>query len=120
MRTWLVLLAASLLTAAPAAAARPTDAKKNEVAASVDRHRAELVDLSDQVWRFAETALRERRSSALLADYAERQGFKVQRGVAGLPTAFVASFGEGRPVIGILGEYDALPGISQKAAPAKA
>jgi aminobenzoyl-glutamate utilization protein B len=119
MRALLVALAVSLLLPLPARSAPPADAKKKEAAASVDRHRAELVGLSDQIWRFAETALRETRSAALLADYAERQGFRVQRGVAGMPTAFVASYGEGKPVIGILGEYDALPGISQKAAATK-
>jgi aminobenzoyl-glutamate utilization protein B len=93
--------------------------RKREVVASVDRRAAELVDLSDRIWGFAETALREHRSSKLLADYAERHGFKVERGVAGMPTAFVASYGEGRPVIGVLGEYDALPGLSQKATTAK-
>lgn len=82
---------------------------------SVAEHRAELVDLANQVWEFAETALHEQRSSALLADYAESQGFAVQRGVAELPTAFVASFGSGVPIIGILAEYDALPGLSQQA-----
>ena len=93
--------------------------KKEEAVASVERHKAEIIDLSDQVWGFAETALLETRSSAALADYAEKQGFKVERGVAGLPTAFVASYGEGRPIIGVLGEYDALPGLSQKAQPVK-
>jgi aminobenzoyl-glutamate utilization protein B len=92
---------------------------KEAVTASVDRHVTETTGLSDQVWQFAETALRETRSSKLLADYAEQQGFHVERGVAGLPTAFVASYGEGSPIIGILGEYDALPGISQKASPVK-
>jgi aminobenzoyl-glutamate utilization protein B len=72
------------------------------------------------VWAFAETALRETRSAALLADYAEKQGFRVERGVAGMPTAFVASYGQGRPVIAVLGEYDALPGLSQKAVPERA
>jgi len=75
--------------------------------------------MSDQIWGYAETALREHRSAKLLADYAEQQGFRVERGVAGMPTAFIASYGEGRPIIGILGEYDALPGLSQKAAPVK-
>jgi aminobenzoyl-glutamate utilization protein B len=93
--------------------------KKEEAVASVEKHRAELISLSDQVWAFAETALRETRSARLLSDYAEKQGFKVERGVAGMPTAFIATYGEGRPIIGILGEYDALPGISQKAAPVK-
>ena len=93
--------------------------KKEEAVASIDNHKAELTNLSDQIWGFAETALRETRSSKLLADYAEKQGFQVKRGVAGMPTAFVASYGQGRPIIGILGEYDALPGISQKAQPVK-
>ncbi|MEE9470889.1 MAG: amidohydrolase, partial [Gemmatimonadota bacterium] len=75
--------------------------------------------LSDRIWAFAETALRETRSAALLADYAEQQGFEVARGVAGMPTAFVATYGKGRPIIGVLGEYDALPGISQKAVATK-
>ncbi|MBI2956220.1 MAG: amidohydrolase, partial [Acidobacteria bacterium] len=93
--------------------------KKDEAVASIEKHKAELIRLSDQVWAVAETALRETRSAWLLADYAERQGFRVERGVAGLPTAFVATYGHGRPIIGILGEYDALPGISQKASPVK-
>jgi aminobenzoyl-glutamate utilization protein B len=92
---------------------------KQRAVSSIDEHRAELIGLSDQIWSFAETALRETKSSRLLADYAERQGFKVRRGVAGMPTAFVATYGTGRPIIGILGEYDALPGISQKASPVK-
>ena len=93
--------------------------KKEEAVASIEKHKAEIIDLSDQVWRFAETALLETRSSKLLADYIEKQGFTVERGVAGMPTAFVASYGEGRPIVGVLGEYDALPGLSQKAQSAK-
>src|SRR6266481_8624093 len=81
--------------------------KKDDAVSSIEKHKAELTDLSDQIWRFAETALRETRSSKVLADYAEKQGFEVKRGVAGMPTAFVASYGQGRPIIGILGEYDA-------------
>ena len=93
--------------------------KKEEAVASIEKHKPELINLSDQIWGFAETALRETRSSKVLADYAEKQGFQVKRGVAGMPTAFVASYGQDRPIIGILGEYDALPGISQKAQPVK-
>jgi aminobenzoyl-glutamate utilization protein B len=93
--------------------------KKSETVASIEKHKTELISLSDQIWAFAETALRETKSSKLLADYAEQQGFKVERGVAGMPTAFVATYGEGKPIIGILGEFDALPGISQKASPLK-
>ena len=87
--------------------------------ASVEKHKAELIELSDRVWGFAETALVEHRSAKALADYAEAQGFTVERGIAGMPTAFVASYGEGRPIVGVLGEYDALPGLSQKAGSAK-
>jgi aminobenzoyl-glutamate utilization protein B len=90
---------------------------KESAVAAVEARRGELVELADQVWAFAEIALREHRSAALLADSLEKHGFAVERGVAGLPTAFVASYGEGRPVIGVLGEYDALPGISQRAQP---
>lgn len=90
---------------------------KEEAIASVDRQAAGLIGLSREIWRYAETALREERSAEALAAYAEGRGFRVQRGVAGMPTAFVATYGQGRPVIGVLGEYDALPGLSQKAVP---
>ena len=99
-------------------AAHETAAKRAAVH-SVDAHAADLEGLSDRIWAYAETALREQKSAAALADYAELQGFKVERGVAGMPTAFVATFGSGRPVIGVMGEYDALPGISQKATAVK-
>lgn len=112
-----ILLIAVLACPVTLLAADPK--KKEEAAASIEKRKAELISLSDQVWAYAETALREQRSSKLLSDYAERQGFEVKRGVAGMPTAFTASYGQGRPIIGILGEYDALPGISQKAQPAK-
>jgi aminobenzoyl-glutamate utilization protein B len=98
--------------------AAPSAAKK-AVVQSIDRHAADLIGLSDQIWAFAETALREHKSAAALADYAEKQGFKVERGVSDMPTAFVASYGSGRPIIGVMGEYDALPGISQQALPEK-
>lgn len=87
---------------------------KLEVINSVEKHQKELIELSDQIWTYAETALLEFNSANLLSEYAEKQGFKVERGVAGLPTAFIASFGSGKPIIGVLGEYDALPGLSQK------
>lgn len=117
------LLVALLLACPPALAATVKKAdprRKQSVVGAVDRHRAELVSLADQVWAFAETALHETRSAKVLADYAEQQGFQVERGVAGLPTAFTASYGQGRPVIVVMGEYDALPGLSQKAQPTRA
>ncbi len=101
-------------------AQKPTvSANKTLVLNSVEKHQAELIKISDQIWDFAEIAMREHRSAKLLADYAETQGFKVTRGVAGIPTAFVAEYGSGKPIIGVLGEFDALPGLSQKAQPNK-
>lgn len=70
--------------------------------------------ISDSIWTYAELGLQEYKSSKLLADTLEEAGFTVNRGVAGMPTAFVASYGSGKPVIAILGEYDALPMLSQK------
>jgi aminobenzoyl-glutamate utilization protein B len=96
-----------------------SSANKNAVLASVEKHQQELIKLSDLVWGFAETAMKETQSSKVLADYAEAQGFKVTRGVAEIPTAFIAEFGSGKPIIGVLGEFDALPGLSQKAQPVK-
>jgi len=111
--------AVTVCTVAGAVLAAGDVKKKEEAVASVERHRADLIKLSDQIWGFAETALRETRSAKVLADYAEQEGFKVTRGVSNMPTAFVATFGQGKPIIGILGEYDALPGLSQKAQPTK-
>lgn len=96
-----------------------TPTNKNAVISSVEKHQQELITLSDQIWGFAEIAMRETKSSKVLADYAEAQGFKVTRGVAAIPTAFIAEFGSGKPIIGVLGEFDALPGLSQKAQPTK-
>ena len=94
-------------------------ANKKAIIASVEKHEKALIDISDQIWAFAETAFEETQSSKILADYAEQQGFKVERGVAGMPTAFVATYGSGSPVISVLGEFDALPGLSQKTEPTK-
>ncbi|MEI9909561.1 MAG: amidohydrolase [Bacteroidota bacterium] len=99
--------------------AQSVSKNKSAVLASVEKHQQELIKLSDQVWGFAETAMRETKSAKVLADYAEKQGFKVTRGVAEIPTAFIAEFGSGKPIIGVLGEFDALPGLSQKAQPVK-
>ncbi|PCE64132.1 amidohydrolase [Sediminicola luteus] len=92
---------------------------KKAVMASVEKHKAELIKISDSIWALAETAFEEHASSKILADYAEAQGMTVERGVAGMPTAFTATYGSGKPVISVLGEFDALPGISQKALPTK-
>ncbi|MCH2217784.1 MAG: amidohydrolase [Flavobacteriales bacterium] len=92
---------------------------KKALIASVEKHKAALIRISDQIWEAAETAFEETQSAEILASYAEQQGFDVERGVAGIPTAFVATYGSGSPVISVLGEFDALPGISQKVQPTK-
>jgi len=84
---------------------------KQRAAADIDRRRSELIDLSLDLHAHPETAFQEVRSSALLADYLERNGFAVERGVCDLPTAFRASFGAGEPRVAIIAEYDALPGV---------
>jgi aminobenzoyl-glutamate utilization protein B len=94
-------------------------ASKKTVIQSVDNHAAEMISISDKIWAAEETAFNEVQSSKLLADYAEANGFTVERGVAEIPTAFVATYGSGSPVIGILGEFDALPGLSQNKVPTK-
>jgi len=70
--------------------------------------------ISDAIWSYAELGLQEFKSSKLLAETLKKAGFKIEMDLAGMPTCFVATYGEGKPVIGILGEYDALPMISQK------
>jgi aminobenzoyl-glutamate utilization protein B len=80
----------------------------------IDDHRTELTDLSDRIWRYAELGLYETRSAKDQEEYLKKYGFHIDSGVAGMPTAFVASWGNGKPCIGFLGEYDALPGVSQK------
>ena len=67
----------------------------------------EFGKISDEIWSFAELGLQEFKSSALLINTLEKEGFKVEKGLAGMPTCFVATYGSGKPVIGILAEYDA-------------
>lgn len=120
MRRISFIIGLLVLTGAAMAQKKPkVNANKLAVIKSVDGRKTELTQLSDEIWAYAEVAFQETKSSKALADYAESQGFKVERGVAQLPTAFVASYGSGKPIIGILGEFDALPGISQKAQPTK-
>lgn len=92
---------------------------KKQAFSWLDAHMEELSRINDKIGRLAEVAMEEYESSELLASYLEENGFQVTRGVAGMPTAFVAVFGSGEPVIGILAEYDALPGLSQLPVPYK-
>ena len=92
---------------------------KPEVLARIDAGRAVYDDIALKIWDYAEVGYREQRSSALLQERLRQEGFAVEAGVAGIPTAFVASAGSGSPVIGVLAEFDALPGAAQEAVPEK-
>jgi aminobenzoyl-glutamate utilization protein B len=83
----------------------------------LDGNAATLAKVNRNIWSWAETGLEEVKSSKELQDLLTANGFTVDAGVAGMPTAFVATYGSGQPVIGILAEYDALPGLSQDASP---
>lgn len=86
---------------------------------AVEKRSDMLRDVNKQIWQFAEVGLEEHRSSKLLQDKLKEAGFEVKAGISNMPTAFVATYGEGRPIIGILAEYDALPGLSQKVSPVR-
>jgi len=85
----------------------------------IDDHRSELTNLSDKVWSYAELHLREFNSADAQIACIKKQGFDVKVEIAGMPTAFIATWGSGRPIIGFLGEFDALPGCSNEAAPVR-
>ena len=90
---------------------------KQEVIKSIDSGYDSYSAVANKIWQFAEVGFQETKSSALLQETLSQAGFKIEAGIAGMPTAFIASYGSGKPVIGILGEFDALPGVSQDAVP---
>ncbi len=117
-------VAASLLLAGLLALGSPVQAfAQDRARAKADalRHatalESQMADMAMELWKYSEIALTETRSAAYLADILEREGFRVTRGVAGMPTAFVAEWGSGSPVVGVLAEYDALPNIGNEAVP---
>lgn len=92
-------------------------AEDTAVLASLDARAAQYRDVAMKIWSFAEVGYQEEQSSALLQAQLKAAGFDVKAGVAEIPTAFTATWGSGKPVIGIIGEFDALPGLSQAASP---
>lgn len=98
-------------------AATTDDVVITSVLSSINSRREATWQIAQKIWLAAEPGYQETKSSALLSDTAEAAGLKVTRGVAEMPTAFLAEFGSGKPVIAILGEFDALPGLSQQAEP---
>jgi aminobenzoyl-glutamate utilization protein B len=95
----------------------PARAQKEALYQAIQSREAAAWDAALKIWEWAEPGYQEHKSSALLAKMLEAEGFEVERGVAEIPTAFTATYGAGKPVIAILGEYDALPGLSQQAVP---
>jgi len=88
---------------------------KEDITESIERKRKQYIDAALAIWDYAELPFEEYKSSAELIDILGKEGFHIKAGVAGLPTAFIAEWGQGEPVIGYMGEYDALPGLSQEA-----
>ena len=92
---------------------------QEKVLKNLDSQKEKYEAIALKIWDWAEMGYQEVQSSALLQETLSEAGFRIEKGVAGIPTAFVAEYGSGTPIIGILGEYDALPGLSQKAVPQK-
>ncbi len=109
------LLLATVMMMAPATAKADTA----EILASIDARSEQSADTARKLWEWAEVGYQEEKSSGLLQQQLRAQGFSIDTGVAGIPTAFVAEYGKGGPVIAILAEFDALPGINQDATPTR-
>ena len=89
-------------------------AEKLSALQTIDDKKGLVVDIADKIWEFAELSLQEFKSAAAYCETLEKEGFEVERGICNIETAFAASYGHGRPYIGILAEYDALSGLSQE------
>jgi aminobenzoyl-glutamate utilization protein B len=111
-------LAATLLGYMPLHAQNNASLKATTLQ-QIDNRFAEYQTIARNIWEFAEVGYKENKSSALLQETLRKEGFQVTNGQAGMPTAFIATYGSGSPVIAILAEYDALPGLSQQAVPEK-
>lgn len=106
-----------VVCSAAAVSAQPSPAAEDRASMlrGIDAQREKYAGVAREIWSFAEVGFQEQKSSALLQQQLRAAGFQLTAGVAGMPTAFVATFGSGRPVIAIVGEFDALPGLSQAA-----
>ena len=93
------------------------DQDKKTIISDIENKAEEYFSVAMKIWHYAELGYQEERSSGLLQELLTEQGFSIEKGVADIPTAFVATYGSGKPVIAILGEFDALPGVSQTASP---
>ena len=113
------LILGMALISIQAEAQKNTDAEKKQIMSDLDKKNDKYSALAQTIWGYAELAFLESKSSVLLQNQLKEAGFQVEAGVADMPTAFVATYGSGKPVIGILAEFDALPGIAQEAVPEK-
>ncbi len=113
-----IIAGLSLAMPQPAEGAKVLNPQETQIAAIEARHE-HYGNLARQIWEWAEVGYQETQSSELLKSELAAHGFSIESGVAGMPTSFVASYGSGGPTIGILAEYDALPGISQDAVPVR-
>jgi aminobenzoyl-glutamate utilization protein B len=94
--------------------------KGKEVALDwIEENQEMIIDIHQRIWELAEVGLQEIKTANILIEILEKEGFEVEKEVAGMPSAFIATYGQGKPVVGIMGELDALPGISQKPLPYK-
>jgi aminobenzoyl-glutamate utilization protein B len=116
MANWRAMTVVALCATAAAAETAEKDSR-NRVLEVLEQRRDAFAQVARQIWGFAEVGYQEEKSSALLQSQLATAGFDVRSGVAGIPTAFVASWGQGRPVVALLAEFDALPGLSQDAVP---
>src|SRR3954468_1897642 len=113
MRQYLRSVAVFIVLMTAGGAAQRDD--RGPLTAGIDARREHYAGVAKQIWAFAEVGFQEQKSSALLQQELRAAGFQVRAGVAEIPTAFVATYGSGKPVVAIIGEFDALPGLSQEA-----
>lgn len=113
MKPYLSLIALAVLSAAP------LSAQQADPIANVEAEAERTQRVAQQLWDWAELGYLEERTSALMVEELTAEGFTIEGGIAEIPTAFVAEWGEGGPVIAILAEMDALPGINQSAEPTR-
>lgn len=117
-KTYLAILVTTLLTQVHWAQ-KSNEILKKEINSNIEKERSTYKKIALDIWDYAELGYNEIKSSKLLSEELKNNEFEVTNGVAGIPTAFVATYGSGYPVIGILAEFDALPGLSQDTSPTK-
>jgi aminobenzoyl-glutamate utilization protein B len=115
----ILILTQNFCTAQDKASPKTIELLKTQSATNIQSGYTTYKEIALAIWGFAEIGFKEDKSTALLQSKLKENGFSMESGVAGMPTAFVATFGTGKPVIAILAEYDALPGLSQTNAPTK-